>query len=671
MLFDPIKLLDSGDPRLYDVATHAAGPAGKLPLTDELLLRQPSGDAFGMSQDAGMGWSPDKLAGPQFVLLSTLGGLRADDGTPIALGYHTGHWEIGLALRAAADEIRRLGGVPYAGHCSDPCDGRTQGTAGMFDSLAYRNDAASIFRRLARSIPNARGVLGVATCDKGLPAMMMALASLKHVPVVLVPGGVMLPPTIGKYEKPGAVLPREDTATIQSIGARYAHHEITLEEAAELGCRVCATGGGGCHFLGTAATAQVVGEALGLALPHSALAPSGQPIWLDMARRSAQTLLMLTERHKAAGGRPHETPSPLCNGAVRNAMAVFAAFGGSTNLLIHLPAIAFSAGLKRPTVDDWTDINRRVPRLVSVLPNGPVNHPTVRVYLAGGVPEVMLHLRRLDLLDLDVPTLTGQRLGEVLAWWEQSPRRAALRALLQARDGVAPDDVILSPERAAELGVTSTVCFPRGNLAPEGSCVKSTAIDRRLLNAHGVYRKTGPAKVFCREAEAIAAIKGQGSKRVEPGDVMVLMGRGPQGSGMEEVFQLTSSLRYLSWGREVALVTDARFSGVSTGACIGMVTPEALAGGPLGKLRDGDRVQIVIDSNRMEGSVDLVGDGERSFMPEEAVAVLASRSPHPELSPDPRLPAETRLWAALQRASGGPWAGCVFDVDEIVRKLEG
>jgi putative YjhG/YagF family dehydratase len=637
---------------LYDVITHAPGPAGNLPLADETLRDRPSGDAFGMSQDAGMGWEPSQLAGPQYVLLSTSGGLRAEDGTPIALGFHTGHWEIGLAVRAAAEQIRDLGGVPYAGHCSDPCDGRTQGTPGMFDSLAYRNDAASIFCRLARSIPNARGVLGVATCDKGLPAMMMALASLRRLPGVLVPGGVMLPPTVG-----------EDTGKIQSIGARYVHGEITLEEAAQMGCRVCASAGGGCHFLGTAASAQVVGEAFGMALPHSALAPSNQPIWLDIARRSAKALLALDRRGMSMA-------DILSAASVRNAMAVFAACGGSTNLLIHLPAVAFLAGLPRPTIDDWTEMNRRVPRLVSVLPNGPVDHPTIRVYLAGGVPEVMLRLRDLGLLELDAMTVTGQTLGEVLRWWEGSPRREALRKLLRDRDGVDPDEVIMTPQRAAALGVTSTVCFPRGNLAPQGSAVKSTAIDSRVVDADGVFRKTGPARVFVRESDAIAAIKGQSARAIRPGDVLVLMGRGPLGSGMEEVFQLTSALRYLSWGHDVALVTDARFSGVSTGACIGMVAPEALAGGPLGKVREGDRIRIIIDRNRLEGSVDLVGDAQREFSPEEAARILAERPPHPDLSPDPLLPAETRLWAALQATSGGPWGGCVFDVDEIAARLQ-
>lgn len=652
---ETLDLLDSGDPGLYDVVTAGPGPKGALPLTPETLLDRPSGDLFGMTESAGMGWDPAALAGPHYLMLSTLGGLRAEDGRPIALGYHTGHFELGMAMAAAAGEFARAGAVPLAGHCTDPCDGRTQGNFGMFDSLAYRNDAASVFRRLARSLPVARGLLGVAACDKGLPAMMMALVSLGHLPSVLVPGGVTLPSFDG-----------EDTAEVQTLGARYARGEISLPDAAAMGCRACASAGGACQFMGTAATGQVVGEALGLALPHSALAPSGQPVWLDAARRSAKALMVLDRRGL-------KTADVVTQASVRNAMAVFAAVGGSTNLLIHLPAVAHAAGLARPTVEDWEALHRRVPRLVSVLPNGPVNHPTVRVWLAGGVPEVMLHLRRLGLLELDAMTVSGLALGEVLAWWENSPRREALRRRLKDRDGVDPDGVIMTPDRAAERGVTATVCFPRGNLAPEGSAIKSTAIDPRVLDADGVYRKTGPARVFCREADAIAAIKGHaaGKDPIKPGDVLVLIGLGPAGAGMPEIYQITGALKHLSWGREVAVVTDARFSGVSTGACIGLVGPEALAGGPIGKVRDGDRIRIVIDRHNLQGSVDLVGDVSREFTPEEAARELASRPPHPDLAPDPLLPAETRLWAALQQFGGGTWGGCVFDVEAIVRKLEG
>ncbi|HVX63238.1 MAG TPA: dihydroxy-acid dehydratase, partial [Pirellulales bacterium] len=427
-------MLDSRQPALFEVQTNAPGPAGSLPLSAEMLRDWPSGDLFGMTQNAGMGWPPQEMLGPQFVLLSTQGGIRAPDGAPVALGYHTGHWEVGLLVEAAARELKQAGGVPFAVFCSDPCDGRSQGTTGMFDSLPYRNDAAVIFRRLIRSLPTRQGVLGVATCDKGLPAMMLALAGSRDLPCVLVPGGVTLPPAVG-----------EDAGKVQSIGARFAQGELSLEEAAELGCRACASPGGGCQFLGTAATSQVVGEALGLSLPHSALAPSGQPIWLDIARRSAKALWSLRERGI-------KLADVLTDAAIRNAMVVHAAFGGSTNLLLHVPAIAHAAGLARPTAEDWAEINRRVPRLVDALPNGPIGHPTVRVFLAGGVPEVMLHLRELGLLNLDVLTVTGERLGAALDWWSGCERRERLRQLLRDRDGVDPDEVIFSPEQARARG---------------------------------------------------------------------------------------------------------------------------------------------------------------------------------------------------------------------------
>jgi putative YjhG/YagF family dehydratase len=644
------EIVESGAD-LFEVTSAAPGPRGSLPLTAEMLRDSPSGDIFGLTQNAGMGWDPRELGRPQYLMLSTQGGVRAADGRPVALGYHTGHWEVGLLMQAAAEELARLECLPFAAFCSDPCDGRTQGTTGMMDSLAYRNDAAIVFRRLIRSLPTRKGVLGIATCDKGLPAMMLALSAMRDLPCVLVPGGVTLPPTDG-----------EDAGKVQSIGARFAQGELTLEEASDLGCRACGSPGGGCQFLGTAATSQVVAEALGLSLPHSALAPSGQPIWLDMARRSARAMVSMQARGLA-------TRDIVTDAAVRNAMAVHAAFGGSTNLLLHLPATAHAAGLRRPTVEDWNEVNRRVPRLVDALPNGPRNHPTVRVFLAGGVPEVMLHLRREGLLDLSALTVSGDALGRVLDWWEGSERRRVLRERLRVADGVDPDDVIMSPERAREAGLTSTVTFPRGNLAPEGSVIKSTAIDPSVVDIDGVYRKTGPARVFTRERDAIAAIKSQGPGRLRPGDILVLICRGPLGAGMEEIYQITAALKHLSWGKEVAVITDARFSGVSTGACIGHVGPEALAGGPIGRVVEGDLVRIVVDRNRLEGSVDLVGHAEKIFGSEEGARVLASRPPRPDLAPDKDLPEDTRLWALLQQVGGGTWGGCVYDVDAIAAAL--
>lgn len=635
-----------------DVATNAPGPAGRLPLTEEMLLEHPSGDLFGLTQGAGMGWNPEQLLRPQVLILSTQGGIRAEDGRPIALGYHTGHWEVGLLMRAAALELDRREHLPFAAFVSDPCDGRSQGTPAMMDSLPYRNDAAQVLKRLIRSLPTRRAVIGVATCDKGLPAMMMALSAQRDLPGVIVPGGVTLP-----------ARDAEDAGKVQSIGARFAHGEITLEHAADMGCRACGSAGGGCQFLGTAATSQVVAEALGMALPHSALAPSGQPIWLEVARQSAAAVVAQQQRGL-------KMSDVLTEAALHNAMVVHAACGGSTNLLLHIPAIAFSAGLPRPTVDDWIRINRLVPRLVDVLPNGPVGHPTVRLFLAGGVPEVMLQLRELDLLRLDALTAAGEPLGMVLDTWRDSPRRTRLRALLRERDGVNADDVIMSPEVARRRGLTSTVTFPVGNIAPEGSVIKSTAIDPSVVDADGVYRKIGPARVFTTERDAIAAIKGRTDRPIQAGDVIVLMGRGPLGAGMEEIYQITSALRYLKFGKHVAVITDARFSGVSTGACIGHVGPEALAGGPIGKLRDGDVIEIVVDRNNLTGRVDFVGCEGRRFDPADGARILAARQPAAPLRADPQLPDDTRLWALLQQVGGGTWGGCVYDVERIAQALQ-
>lgn len=642
------QVLESDHSLFAEIKTHAPGPEGSLPITAEMLLTQPSGNLFGLTQNAGMGWEPARLLDPEFLILSTHGGLRAQDGTPIALGFHSGHWEVGLLVAEAARELRNLHAVPFAGACTDPCDGRTQGTEGMLDSLPYRNDAAIVLRRLMRSLPERRGVMGIATCDKGLPAMMMALASSGALPSILVPGGVTLLPEAG-----------EDAGKIQTIGARFAQNQITLEYAAEMGCRACATPGGGCQFLGTAATSQVVAEALGLSLPHAALAPSGQPIWLDAAVRSARALLRMASLGMG-------TRAVLTDAAVRNAMILHAAFGGSTNLLLHVPAIAHAAGLARPTASDWAAVNRAVPRLVDALPNGPGNFATVQVFLAGGVPEVMLHLRRAGLLDTSVKTVTGESLDANLDWWEQSERRSVLRQRLRTLDGIDADDVILSPASARARGLTATVCFPVGNLAPEGCVIKSTSIDPSLIDESNVYRHIGPARVFITETAAIDAIK---HGLVSHGDVIVLICGGPLGAGMQEIYQVTSALKSLPFCKHVAVLTDARFSGVSTGACLGHISPEALAGGPIGRVLEGDTIEIIIDRNAQHGTVNLIGEKAERFDAEEGSRRLAARAPRSDLAPHPALPDDTRLWAALVQASGGVWGGCIYDADAIVQQL--
>ncbi len=615
-----------------------------------MLLTQPSGNLFGLSQNAGMGWDPTRLLDPEFLILSTHGGLRADDGHPIALGFHTGHWEVGLLVAEAARELKAMRAVPFAGACTDPCDGRTQGTTGMLDSLPFRNDAAIVLRRLMRSLPTGKGVLGIATCDKGLPAMMMALASSGKTPAVLVPGGVTLLPESG-----------EDAGKVQTIGARFAQDQITLEYAAEVGCRACATPGGGCQFLGTAATSQVVAEALGLALPHTALAPSGQPIWLDAARRSARAILRL---HQLQIG----TSDVLTPAAIRNAMVLHAAFGGSTNLLLHIPAIAHAAKLRRPDRSDWAEINRQVPRLVDALPNGPRNFATVQVFLAGGVPEVMLHLRRAGLLDTSVKTVSGETLDASLDWWQDSPRRHELRRYSAAagrhrsrrRDHVARSRPVeradvdhLLPRRQSRAGGLGHQEHGHRSLADRREqCLSS------YRSGQGLHYRS-----LCHRGH-------QECGEVAHGDVIVLICGGPAGAGMQEIYQITSALKQLPHCKHVAVLTDARFSGVSTGACIGHVSPEALAGGPIGKIQEGDRIEIVIDREHLAGTLHLVGDANEIFSAEEGTRRLAQRKPRTDLHPHPSLPEDTRLWAALVQASGGVWGGCVYDADKIISLLE-
>ncbi len=650
--FPTLEAILGSEQHVQTTRLQGSGPAGKLPLSDEMLLNEPSGIIFGMTQNAGMGWNPEDLNRPQILILSTQGGLRDTDGSPIALGYHTGHWEVGLLVRKAAETLREEGVLPVAAYCSDPCDGRTQGTSGMFDSLPYRNDAAIIMRRLIRSLPGRQGVMGIATCDKGLPATMMALAGSKDLPGILVPGGVTLP-----------AVDSEDAGAVQTVGARFAHGIIDRDTASTLACRAMGSSGGGCQFLGTAATSQVVAEALGIALPHSALSPSGEPIWLDLAHRSALALLRLTAARMPLSGI-------LTSQAIENTMLVHAAFGGSTNLLLHIPAIAHAAGLPRPLVEDWIQVNRLTSRLVDVLPNGPRSHPTVQVFMSGGVPEVMLHLRAMGLLNLDVTTVSGEKLSTVLDWWEGSQRRQAVKERLKQAVGIDPDDVIMDPDTAKKNGLSSTLVFPVGNLAPQGSVIKATAIDPSEVGEDRVYQKRGPARVFASERAAIAAVKGQSENTVQPGEIIVLIGGGPSGTGMEEVYQLTAALKHLPWGKKIALLTDARFSGVSTGACIGHIGPEALAGGPIAKVQEGDIIEIVIDREKLTGKINLVATQEDDLTEAEAVALLDSRETHPELASHAALPDDTRLWAALQTASGGTWSGCVFDSDRIIEVLE-
>ena len=260
-----------------------------------------------------------------------------------------------------------------------------------------------------------------------------------------------------------------------------------------------------------------------------------------------------------------------------------------------------------------------------------------------------------------------KHLAQFLTGGKRLSEELKLKSVFLKQTVLKQASVIMSPEEAKKRGLTSTFAFPTGNIAPEGSIIKSTSIDPTVVDEDGVYRHTGKVKVFTTEKDAIRAIKTGG---IEKGDIMAVIGRGPSGTGMEETYQLTSALKHLSYGKYVSLFTDARFSGVSTGACIGHIGPEALADGPISKLRTGDVVEIIVDRNELDGSINLIGHGDEIFGIEEGTKVLAEREPHSDLRQDPDLPDDTRLWAALQAVSGGTWRGSVYDVDRIIETLE-
>ena len=638
---------------LCPTSTPITETTAKLEVSPESLREEPSGTFFGLVQNHAMmlGSSDSKGAvgkvsdalNPNFLILTTSGGIRDANGNAVALGAHTGHWELNDLAMVVAKRLKEQGALPFALHASDLCDGRIQGTTGMMCSLASRWTLYNMFLMQIEGIPQRKGIIGIGTCDKGFPAITMALARAadryKEMPLIAIPGGVTLPVKDGW-----------DAGKVQAVPALFSAGKLTLKEAQEVGCRACGSPGGGCQFLGTAATAQVVGEALGLTVSHAALAPSGSGVWRAMAEDSATAIYGMYQ-NKISGR------AILTDKSVKNSIVVHAAFGGSTNLLLHIPAYARLAGLACPTRSDFDNASKSVPRLVDCLPNG--DHPTIRVYLAGGVPEVMLHLRDLGLLELDCMTVHGVELGFVLEEWEKSERRLKFKDHLFTQDGVSPDDVIMSPKIARERGMSGTVVFPEGNIAPLGSVVKATAIDSSLLDSKGVYKKVGKARTFLSEQTAIKAFK---SNQIHPDEVVIVMCRGPIGAGMPETYEITSTIKHVPQYKNVPLLTDARFSGVSTGPCVGHISPEALSpNSPLGKVRDGDTIEMIIDTVALEGSINVVGENGNYVSKEFGDKLLNHRVSREDLAPDPDMLDEVYAWAVDQDKAGGIWRGAIPD----------
>ena len=358
----------------------------------------------------------------------------------------------------------------------------------------------------------------------------------------------------------------------------------------------------------------------------------------------------------------------LTGASLRNAMVTHAAFGGSTNLLLHVPAIAHAAGLPRPAARDWAEISRSVPRLVDALPNGPRNHPTVQVFLAGGVPEVMLHLRRAGLLDCSVLTAEGVTLGVQLDKWEASERRTRLGQRLRDLDGVDPDDVILSPEAASSRGLASTMCLPVGNLAPDGAVIKSTAIDPSVVGCR-TASTASPGRRRCSSASRRPSRRSRHG-RIKSGDVLVLICRGPMGAGMEETYQLTSALKYLRL-RQARRAPDRR---AVQRRFDGRVYRARLA---RGARRRADR-QAPRRRPRSASSSIAVGWRARSTsLDSQTNAWMQKRArgcftiaPHDRTLPQiPCCPTTRGCGPRSRTSSGGTWGGCVFDVDRILEVL--
>ena len=623
-----------------------------LPEIGKDLTTGPSGGTFEISQLLSMG---AKVPGilqrmeQEIAFISTFAGLRdTDTGELVAQGAHSGHDRLDIQMRAAVDMVEELGGQSRVAYSSGGCDGVWQGRPEMHYSLASRN---TMYRNMLMQLgvyPNRKAVVALASCDKEGPAATAAVAHLRQLNEVykknliglVIPGGSMLPSEDNDVW---------DTGKVQTVNSQVEFDHMTREQAAEQLCKACTTTGGGCQFFGTAASQQVITEALGLIVPHGACVPSSTAPWKQVAKDSAKFVMRLVKNGVSM-------KDILTQGSIDNAVTMMAASGASTNMFMHVAFIARAAGLRPPSLDQYKKAYAEIPRILRVLPNGPKpegyherydkGFPTAMFWAAGGVPEVMLKLRDTGLLKLDTMTVSGASLGEVITHWEKSERRKFYRELLLETAQVHPDDVILSLDN----GVPSAMTFPHGNLCDKSVC-KSSSINPDLMS-NGVYNQIKTARVFSNEVDLRSAIL---NKKINPDDIICFVGRGFLGSGLEEVYEFTAEIANIPELRSVAIFTDARFSGVTTGACIGHATPEGLAGGPCGKLLDGDQIHIYINSHTGEATVNLVGDkssGKRNA--DFGNQLLSQREVRPDLSASD-LPEVVKTEALLAQLGGEDW----------------
>ena len=563
----------------------------------------------------GTGWKPEDLSKPQVLIESTYG------------DSHPGSGHLQVLVEEVRKGIAEAGGFGARYFCTDICDGESQGTDGINFSLASREMIANMIEIHANATPFDAGVY-LSSCDKGLPGNLMGLARV-DIPAIVVPGGTM---NAGP-----------DMLTLEQLGmysARYQRGEIGQEELAwakENACPSC----GACSFIGTASTMQIMAEALGLALPGSALMPATSPDLLTFAREAGRRAVEIA-------GIDEMRPSAIVTmDSFENAILVHAAVSGSTNCLLHIPAIAHELGIK-VTGDTFDRLHRNAKYLLDVRPAG--RWPAECFYYAGGVPAIMEEIK--DRLHLDAMTVTGKTLGENLEALKASGFYGRCQQWLQgfnARYGCAirKEDIIRPHSQA--IGTDGSIAVLRGNLAPEGAVIKHTACPKEMFRA--VLR----AKPFDSEEECLDAVL---KHKVEKGDAVFIRYEGPKGSGMPEMFFTSEAISSdQELGRSIALITDGRFSGASTGPVIGHCSPEAADGGPIALVEEGDLICIDV----LERKLAIVGiHGERKTE-EEIQAVLKERK-------KAWKPREARYKRGVLRLFGehavSPMRGAYLDYEE-------
>lgn len=527
----------------------------------------------------GTGWRPEDLEKPQIMVESTFG------------DSHPGSGHLDKLVEQARQGIAEAGGFGARYFCTDICDGESQGHDGINFSLASREMIANMIEIHANATPF-DGAVYIASCDKGMPASLMGMARV-NVPAVLVTGGTM---SAGP-----------ELLTLEQLGmyhAQYERGEIgkeRLDWAKQNACPGC----GACSFIGTASTMQIMAEALGLALPGSALLPAASPDLLDYARRAGRQAVQLA-------GMPHMRPSDIVTmDSFENAILVHAAISGSSNCLLHLPAIAHEYGIEIDG-DTFDRLHRGAHYLLDLRPAG--RWPAEFFYYAGGVPAIMEEIR--SQLHLNAMTVTGKTLGENLdelrangfyarcqTWLDEANRKYGL--------GLTREDIIRPFEKP--LGTGGSIAVLKGNLAPEGAVIKHTACPREMFKA------VLTARPFDSEEECLDAVL---HHRVQKGDAVFIRYEGPKGSGMPEMFYTSEAISSdPELGRSIALITDGRFSGASTGPVVGHCSPEAASGGPIALVEEGDLIELDIE-NRVLAIVGVRGERKT---PQEIDAVLAQR----------------------------------------------